>query len=99
MVSTERMLTRRDVEQATGFSRSSLYRKMRENSFPLPIKTGERAVRWPESEIVEWLSERPRATGEINDPTQQRRAETKTPTVNEVFNDDGSTHGDATQRS
>ena len=52
---------------------------MRENSFPLPIKTGERAVRWPESEIVEWLSERPRATGQINDPTLQRRAEAKTP--------------------
>ena len=99
MITTERLLNRKEVELATGFSCTSIYRLMRAGKFPEPLKVGERAVRWPESEIVQWLAERPRATGEINDPPLARRAETKTPMVNEVFNDDGSTHGDTAQRS
>ena len=64
MITTERLLNRKEVELATGFSCTSIYRLMRAGKFPEPLKVGERAVRWPESEIVQWLSERPRATGE-----------------------------------
>ena len=38
---------------------------MRENTFPLPLQVGARAVRWPSSEVDAWLASRPRATGEI----------------------------------
>ena len=61
---TERLLTRAEVEARTKLSRSTLYRKMRENTFPVPIRIGARAVRWPESEIESWIAGRPRATGE-----------------------------------
>ena len=64
MTSNDRLLRREEVEARTGLARSSIYRKMREGSFPEPLKIGARAVRWPSSEIEDWLSGRPRATGE-----------------------------------
>ena len=60
-----RLLTRAQVETRVGLSRSSLYRKMRQGTFPEPLKISERAVRWPESEIDEWLASRPRASGDL----------------------------------
>ena len=58
------LLRRQEVEQLTGFRRSNIYRLMALGEFPLPIKIGARAVRWPEAEIMEWLATRPRATGD-----------------------------------
>ena len=42
MTTAERLLNRQQVEELTGYSCSSLYRKIREGSFPLPLKTGAR---------------------------------------------------------
>ena len=63
----DQLLTRREVEQRCGLSRSTIYRKMRERppTFPTPIKLSQRAVRWMESEIAEWIASRPRATGDF----------------------------------
>ena len=58
------LLTRREVERRTGLSRSTLYRKMREGTFPVPLKISERAVRWRESEIRAYIESRPRSYGE-----------------------------------
>lgn len=60
-----RLLRRQEVEERCQLSRSTLYRMMREGEFPEPIKVGARAVRWPELEIEAWLSDRPRATGDL----------------------------------
>ncbi|MDE0095976.1 MAG: AlpA family phage regulatory protein [Gammaproteobacteria bacterium] len=57
------MLTRQEVEARTGLSRSTIYRLMREAQFPLPVRIGPRAVRWPEAEINDYLGSRPQATG------------------------------------
>jgi len=61
---TERLLRRRQVEEITGLSRSSIYRLMRAKEFPVAIKVGPAAVRWKESDITNWLETRPLATGE-----------------------------------
>ena len=61
---SDRLMRREEVQQRTGLACSTIYRKMREGSFPEPVKVGARAVRWPASEIEEWLAGRPRATGE-----------------------------------
>ena len=61
---TDRLMRREQVEQRTGLARTTIYRKMRDGSFPQPIRVGARAVRWPCSEIEAWLAARPRATGE-----------------------------------
>ena len=44
----EKLLRRQEVEDYCQLGRSSLYRLMRAGKFPLPIRVGERAVRWPE---------------------------------------------------
>ncbi|MCY4614419.1 MAG: AlpA family phage regulatory protein [Nitrospira sp.] len=58
------LLTRREVERRTGLSRSTLYRKMREGTFPVPVKVSERAVRWRASDIRAYVDSRPRSYGE-----------------------------------
>ena len=65
-MSTDRdvLLTRPEVERRTGLSRSTLYRKMREGTFPVPLKVSERAVRWRESDIRAYVDSRPRSYGE-----------------------------------
>ena len=61
---TDHLMRREEVEARCGISRTTVYRLMRCGEFPEPIKVGPRAVRWPNSEIEQWLSDRPRATGE-----------------------------------
>ena len=61
----DRLMRRDEVEERTGLSRSAIYRLMRAGRFPLPIQVGVRAVRWPQSEINEFIAARPRATGEV----------------------------------
>lgn len=53
---TCRILRRKQVEARTGLSRSTIYARMAENSFPRPVNLGGgRAVGWLESEIDYWL--------------------------------------------
>lgn len=51
-------ILRRDaVERKTGLSRSSIYEKVAEGTFPRQINLGSRAVGWVESEIDGWLEQ------------------------------------------
>lgn len=59
----DRLLRRAEVQSRCGIARTTIYRLMRSGLFPEPVKVGPRAVRWPASEIEEWLAGRPRATG------------------------------------
>ena len=61
--SDNRLLRLSEVQARCGLSRSSLYRQMRNGSFPKPLKVGLRAIRWSESEITAWMESRPRASG------------------------------------
>ena len=58
-----RILRRRDVERLTRLSKASIYRKMRNGTFPLPLKLGERAVAWRADEVHAWIESRPRSLG------------------------------------
>ena len=62
-MNTEILLTRREVESVVKLSRASIYNLMRKDKFPLPLKVGPQAVRWKQSEIIQWLEACPRATG------------------------------------
>ena len=55
-----RLLTLRDVTQATALSRSAVYALMAESRFPKPIRIGSRAVRWVEQEVLDFIASRPR---------------------------------------
>lgn len=52
------LLRRREVEQRTGLSRSTIYAWINDNRFPRPVKLGERIVAWRESDIDDWLESR-----------------------------------------
>jgi len=44
-----------DVKEITGLSRSSVYAKIADGSFPQPIPIGKRAVAWIEGEVQDWI--------------------------------------------
>ena len=64
----DRLLRRRQVEEITGMSRSSIYRLMQDGEFPRPVKVGPAAVRWKASDLTAWLESRPVARGEFDPP-------------------------------
>ena len=51
------ILRRREVEARTGLSRSTIYLRCSQKTFPTPIHLGGRAVGWVEAEIDAWLQE------------------------------------------
>ncbi len=46
------------VIQRVGPGRSTIYKKVKEGTFPAPVKLSERAVAWRESEINAWIERR-----------------------------------------
>jgi prophage regulatory protein len=52
------ILRRKQVEARTGLSRSTIYLRISDGSFPKPINLGGRAVGWIEHEIDDWLADR-----------------------------------------
>ncbi len=61
------ILRRKQVEARTGLSRSTIYLRIQNGTFPRPINLGARAVGWLESEISGWLAERITARADIYD--------------------------------
>ncbi len=54
----QRILRRRQVEEATGKKRSSIYADIAAGTFPAPIPIGSRAVGWLENDIQAWQDAR-----------------------------------------
>ena len=46
------------VKARTGLSRSTIYLRASEGTFPKPVSLGARAVGWLQSEIDDWLTAR-----------------------------------------
>ena len=55
------------VKSRTGLSRSTIYLKISDGKFPLPISLGERAVGWLESDIDTWLSAQVEKSRKVDD--------------------------------
>ena len=53
-----KILRLKDVISCIGLSRSSIYSKVQDGSFPPPIKLGARAIGWPEDVITDWINQR-----------------------------------------
>jgi prophage regulatory protein len=49
------ILRRRQVEARTGLSRSTIYLRISEGTFPKPVSLGGRAVGWVEAEVQDWI--------------------------------------------
>ncbi|WP_210448043.1 AlpA family transcriptional regulator [Vibrio crassostreae] len=50
-----RFLKLKEVMQKTALSRSAIYRKMDEGSFPKSVSLGDRAVAWVDTEVEDWM--------------------------------------------
>ena len=46
------------VKAITGLSRSTIYLRMSEGSFPKQVNLGSRAVGWLASEVAAWMDQR-----------------------------------------
>ncbi len=51
----DRLLRLPQVEALTGLRRSALYSRIKNLSFPAPLKIGPRASAWPESAVQAWI--------------------------------------------
>jgi len=56
--STPRIVRLPEVRTRTGLSRTTLYQRMKEGSFPHTVDLGGRLVGWLESEINAWIAGR-----------------------------------------
>ena len=51
------LLRRTEVEELTGLSRTAIYDRMREGSFPKSIALSPKTIRWVRGEILKWNKE------------------------------------------
>lgn len=54
------------VESMTGLGRHTIYRKVKDGTFPKPVMLGERASVWLETEVEEWLQSKIAQRGNHN---------------------------------
>jgi len=57
MYEPDRIIRICTVLNRTGLSRSTLYRKMADGSFPRQVKLGEHSSGWRESAINRWIAD------------------------------------------
>lgn len=72
-----------EVIKQVGYSRSSLYAKVKTGDFPAPILLGRRAVGWLSTDIDEWIAGRVEAS---------RGTNTTEASINKREEDSGCTH-------
>ena len=51
---TNALLRLEDVCQLVGISRSTIYKRVSDRTFPSPIRISERSVRWRMTDLTEW---------------------------------------------
>lgn len=56
-----RLIRLPEVLEMVGCARTSIYVWQKTAGFPQPVRIGARAVAWRESDLLEWLENRPKA--------------------------------------
>lgn len=54
----KRIVRLNTVMDMVGLSRSSIYRRLDNGSFPKPVDLGSGTIGWVENEIISWIDER-----------------------------------------
>ncbi len=52
----DRLLDKWELEKQTSLDITTIYRKMKEGTFPQPVRVGKRRVAWRESDVAAWQS-------------------------------------------
>jgi prophage regulatory protein len=50
------LLRLKDVSRLVGLSRSTIYKRVSDGTFPPPIRVSERSVRWRMQDLLEWTA-------------------------------------------
>jgi prophage regulatory protein len=58
----DRLMRITEVAMVTGISRSTIYRLIANNEFPLPVSISSRRVGWRESAVKAWIEMRTEST-------------------------------------
>ena len=61
-IQLERIMRISEVIQVTGLSKTTIWRRVKDEDFPAPVRLGRlatRSVGWRESEVKGWLGSRP----------------------------------------
>lgn len=53
-----RLIKLREVMNSTGLARSTIYKYIKDGSFPESVNLGVRSVAWVEDEVQDWILER-----------------------------------------
>ncbi len=69
-----KILRIRNVTEATGLSRTTLWRLERRGDFPRRIRLSPNSTGWLESEIEQWIESRPRKSSSESDPKSSEAA-------------------------
>jgi prophage regulatory protein len=56
-----------EVMKSTGLSRSTIYLRISEGTFPKPVGLGGRAVGWLEADVQDWLERRIEASRRVSE--------------------------------
>ena len=56
--SLNKVIKLNEVKHLTSLSTASIYRQIKDNSFPKQIKLGERSSAWFYEEIIQWLEDK-----------------------------------------
>lgn len=54
----QRIIRLAEVKSKTGMSRSSIYERVKDGTFPSTIKITNHAVGWIEQEVDDWIAQR-----------------------------------------
>mgnify|MGYP001330065677 CR=1 FL=1 len=57
-LSLNKVIKLNEVKQITTLSTASIYRQIKDKSFPKQIKLGERSSAWFYDEIIQWLEDK-----------------------------------------
>ena len=69
----DRLLRRREVQEATGLSRTALYRLIAAKDFPAQVRLSTNTVGWLRSEVDVWIAGRVAASRAAKPSTKTRR--------------------------
>ena len=64
MSAPRKILRIKEVTALTGLSRTTLWRRVKDGSFPQPIRLSRRCVGWFAADVAEWQGSRERGYGD-----------------------------------
>lgn len=57
-MSTKKFMRFKEVSDTVGLRRTTIYKAIKEGTFPAPIRIGAQAVAWDSTEIEQWQAQR-----------------------------------------